>query len=482
MYNIIAADNVRPLPPRPDINWERKRARKLARVSGEKLKLDEARLLIARGYGFDSWHKLERYYADWELLRRTHSPTIGSLSQAENQVQGIRLEFQNRQQFSVQPPDVSGRGTALCRFVPRFYGRTDEEIFSSTLTVEEAQLVVARGRHCDSWNALMATCANYVETPLPPLSFRLHRMQAKPVTFASMTKGDTDEERIIRLFTDNRCMFKPLSDRSMFSGSAFLWRFLIQAIAGLPDPQEMLQWIRSTGFDLQGHLNILLLGDRIPIREVSDGARPRIMMPQPAMTRVLLDYGANPEWIAPNKFSVLEHAVIRYGSGEAVDVLLDRVKPRKAFWIAAGIGDIDMLQSFFKANGELSQSARRDRPRVSLMDTIPLGHIDRPCVSETHVLWEAFIIAVMNSRLNVIAALLDRGLPVDFTPFSHTALHCCIEYHLHDVAHLLLTRGANPDFRAWPDQPSPREMATSWLKHFPESGTAGLIINQKAAA
>jgi ankyrin repeat protein len=243
----------------------------------------------------------------------------------------------------------------------------------------------------------------------------------------------------------------------------------------------MLQWIRSLGIDVEGHLNILLLGDRVPSREPLPRA-PRTMLPLATMTRALLDFGANPEWIAPNGYSVLEHAVVRYGSGKAVDVLLERVQPRQAFWIAAGIGDVAMLQSFFKANGDLSQAAHRDRPNFSLLGSIPLGGLDRPCASELHVMWEAFMIAVMNSRTSVIVALLDRGLPVDFTPFWANALHYCIEYENAEVAKLLLYRGANPDFKAWPDQQSPREMAKWWLEQFPESSTAAVIFNQKAAA
>lgn len=480
MYTIIPASDVRPLPPRPDIDWERKRARKLVRMSGEKLKLDEARLLIARGYGFECWQKLERYYHDWALTNRLHAPSAGKLERAEAQVQDILREYQNRQQFTVQPPDVSGCGVRLCRLIPRFYGLSDQELFSSTLTVEEAQLVVARGWHFDSWSALRSACESYVEPERPPRDARPDRQSCMPVTFASMTNGSTDEERITRLFTDDRRMFRPITERTMYERGS-TWRFLVQAIAGLPDPHKTLDWIRSLGIDVQGRLDILLLGDRMPLREPQPGT-PRTMLPLATMTRALLDFGANPKWIAPNGFSVLEHAVVRYGSGKAVDVLLEHVTPRKAFWIAAGTGDVAMLQSFFRPNGDLSQSAHRDRPHFSLLGSIPFGGLDRPCASELHVMWEAFMIAVMNDRTNVIVALLERGLPVDFTPFWANALHYCIEYEKGDVANLLLSRGANPEFKAWPDQQSPREMAMRWLKQFPESTAAASIVNRKAAA
>ena len=476
----LAPDDVRPLPPRPHIEWERKRARKLVRMSGEKLKLDEARLLIARSYGFACWQNLERYFHDWELTNRLRASSAGMLPRAEGQVQEILREYEKRQQFTVQPPDISGRGASLCRLIPRFYGLSDQELFSSTLTVEEAQLVVARGWHFDSWAALRAARDAYVEPERPPRSVRPDHQPGMLVTFASMTTGDSDHERITRLFTDDRRMFRPVTERSMYESNT-TWRFLLGAIAELPDPHAMLEWIRSLGIDVTGHLNILLLGDRMPARGAVSGTQ-RPMMPIATMTRVLLDYGANPEWIPPNGFSVLEHAVVRYGSGKAVDVLLERVQPRKAFWIAAGIGDVPMLQSFFKPNGDLSPAAHRDRPGFSLLGSIPLGGLDRPCASELHVMWEAFMIAVMNSRTSVMVALLDRGLPVDFTPFWANAMHYCIEYENADVVKLLLARGANPDFKAWPDQKSPREMAKWWLDHSPDSLTAKLILDQRAAA
>ena len=182
----LKPEDVRPLPPRPDIDWERKRARKLVRMSGEKLKLDEARMLIARGYGFDSWQKMERYYFDWELHNRVLPRNAGPLARAESAVQGILNEFERRQQFAVQPPDISARGASLCRIIPRFYGLSDQEIFSSTLTVDEARIVVARGWHFDSWTDLVAACEKYVE-PVSTRSDRADRQIGMPLTFASLT-------------------------------------------------------------------------------------------------------------------------------------------------------------------------------------------------------------------------------------------------------------------------------------------------------
>src|SRR6187399_2043562 len=80
----------RPLPFHLDIEYERKRAKRLlkraraedavalrtmalvaAGTPKEELTLELAQLAVAREYGFSSWLKLTQYYESWDRQRRT---------------------------------------------------------------------------------------------------------------------------------------------------------------------------------------------------------------------------------------------------------------------------------------------------------------------------------------------------------------------------------------------------------------------------
>ena len=61
---------------------------------------------------------------------------------------------------------------------------------------------------------------------------------------------------------------------------------------------------------------------------------------EPETVRWYLDRGANPDWLPPNGITVLEHAIARYRNGTSVDLIAQRVRPRQALWIAAGLGDV----------------------------------------------------------------------------------------------------------------------------------------------
>lgn len=457
------SDELRPLPPRPDLDFEQDRAARISAACDGKIAVSEAQLLVARSYGFASWENLVRYFTSWKLHSRGRAPQMHEVLHADSAVRQILLEFKNRAAMPTQPPDIIGTGSAISTYVPRFFGLSDAEIFSSSLSETEAQLVVARRMRFSSWKALKQARADYVPPPPPtPEQRERYKTNPGPVTFATFTRGENDRERIANLFTDNRNMFAPISEYAL--DNWFTWRMVFIALGALSDKHEVLAWIRALGIDVQRHLNIGLLGSPLPSRDSA------------AVTPNLLELGADPNWMPENGFSVLEHALVRHGSGKSVDLIAQRVSPRKSFWIAAALGDVATMESYFEPNGSLSQAAHDDRPDFVALDNAQLSGTGRPNASEVHVMWEAFMVAVLNSRLNTIEALLDRGLPPDYSPVWMNALHFCVDHNFEDVARLLLSRGANPDYKAWPDQQSPRAMAKWTFEHSPDNCTAQLVL------
>ena len=75
------------------------------------------------------------------------------------------------------------------------------------------------------------------------------------------------------------------------------------------------------------------------------------------------------------------------------------------------------------------------------------------------------MMAALNGRTNTMKALLHRGFPINYTPVWYNALHVSVSYRLVSVVEFLLANGADPDFRAWRDQPSPRDLSKTQQQH-----------------
>jgi hypothetical protein len=104
------------------------------------------------------------------------------------------------------------------------------------------------------------------------------------------------------------------------------------------------------------------------------------------MQRVL-DLGADPNWVPPNGYSVLEHAIWRCWNGEIVDLIASRLKkPRKAFWIAAGLGDAGAVKEYFDKHGKLKDAARQNRPDFSALGHIPMP--SNPAPDDEGIIWK----------------------------------------------------------------------------------------------
>ena len=163
--------DVRALPARPNLEFERKQAKKLlallkkgdpealarvhAKLKGsaetkpDGFKLADAQFAIAREYGFTSWPRLVEYFETLAL----------------HEISGQRRMYEHERRhesslrwimrgFKGQLPWVAA---ALGRFVPRFHGRSATDILASEITEDDARLVAARMNRFPSWQAYMAT-------------------------------------------------------------------------------------------------------------------------------------------------------------------------------------------------------------------------------------------------------------------------------------------------------------------------------------
>jgi len=180
------------------------------------------------------------------------------------------------------------------------------------------------------------------------------------------------------------------------------------------------------------------------------------MYMDPEAVRLLLDRGADPDWIAPNGTPVLEYALLRYWNGAAVDVLAERAKPRRALWIAAGLGDLEGVKRALDRNGRPTKEARRIRPDFISAGFEMAGH---PDAGDEEILFEAFLVAAINGRTHVIDYLASRGFDVNSMPYDQPLLNVAVGNGWVPVVESLLRCGADPDLRGFHPDSSAREIA-----------------------
>lgn len=377
---------LRPLPSHPNLEFEKKEAKALARRLD--IRLADAQLRIAREYGFASWPKLVRYFGTVERQEPV-AMMPGSLEECERDARSLLGSHRSRRGFA---------GNVLAAYIPRFYGKSVDEIHAAEVKEEEARLATARMYGCPSWEALLAQVTERQEN------------------FGLRDKRDPHE--LIR--------------------SALLSRdlpWLERILTEHPGPEM---------------LNRALCGQ---------------MYMSPDIVCYLLDRGADPNWVAPNGLPVLEHALLRYWNGAAVDLLAQRATPRQALWISAGLGDVDGVQRSLDASGKPTAAARRLRPEFDIAGQ--RGFPTHPNPGDEDILLQAFFVAMLNGRAGVMEYMASRGFDVNTLIWDSPLLNIAVGNSWEPVVESLMRCGANPDLKGWHPDMSAREIARELLDQTP---------------
>src|SRR4029077_21281573 len=170
--------------------------------------------------------------------------------------------------------------------------------------------------------------------------------------------------------------------------------------------------------------------------------------------------GADPTWTTPNGISALEYALLRYWNGEAVDLMARRATPRRALWIAAGLGDVEGVRRFLDPDGKPTAAAYRDRPDFV---AIGLSMLAAPAPDDTEILAEAFFVAMLNDRAAVLDYIIDRGFPVDYLGWEMPFVSFAVGNQRLRIVECLVRRGAHLG--------STREMARERYEQRPNDPT-----------
>jgi hypothetical protein len=219
--------------------------------------------------------------------------------------------------------------------------------------------------------------------------------------------------------------------------------------AGAAAMRPIIAWLAAQGLDVQLELDRQLCGH---MRMKTD------------KVRWLIERGADPDWIAPNGIPVLEHALVRYWNGDAVDLVAARATPRDALWIAAGLGDVDGVSRWLDSAGRPTSAARRLRPDFVAIG--PHAMPSHPDPDDEELLLEAFWTAMINGRVEVMEYLAARGFNVNTLIWGNPLIFVAAGNGMTKAVESLLRCGADLDLHG--SQESGREIARYMLEHSPQ--------------
>lgn len=456
---------VRPLPSRPNLEFEHKEAKAFLRrlragdpdavararaqhpamdVSAPAgIRLAEAQLVLAREYGFTSWPRLVRYFGDVDR-QKYNQRSIRPRNFYDGRVRSLLVGHRERRIRTWRE---------LAAYVPRFYGLHAEEVFASTITEDDARLTVARGSGFASWDMLLERAIEEERRR------RSDEWEVDPMSSASKAMEAADLEELKRVVEAHPDLLHP-TDYEVANGRSLLSAAIHhEPVQGQAAMRPILDWLATQGLDLQRELNRQICGHMHMTTE---------------KVRWLLDRGANPNWIAANGIPALEHALIRYWNGEAVDLVAAHVMPRKALWIVAGLGDVGGVRRSLDAQGKPTLAARRCRPDFDAVGPMNMPSIPDP--DDEEILMEAFFIAMLNGRAAVLEYMVSRGFPVDSLVWGSPIINIAVGNAMTPMVECLVRCGANLDLVGWGTRQSARELAREMFENVSQDANRRRIV------
>ena len=390
-------------------------------------KLADAQLIIAREYGFASWPRLVRYFEG--LNRPVH----------EHDVHPGQLDMQVRTLMAGHAHRVGWVATRLAAYVPRFYGQRPDDAFAQTPTEDEARLAVARSLGCPSWAELQERARLGTH-----MLSEHHAERLRPAREA-VAVGDL--EALKRAVADEPSWLRPTPYEIAKGRSLMLWAIGAERKRGRETLRPIVEWLEGQGLSLAHALNVHLCG-------VGAAWRPEFV-------RYALERGGDPDALV-NGVPVLEHALLNWWNGPMVDKLAERAHPRRALWIAAGLGDLDGVRRSLDGSGKPLPGAVRLRPDYEA--ACFFGIASHPEPDDEDLLLEAFFVAMLNDRTEVMEYLVSRGFPVNTARFGMPMIHFAVGNMRLKAVESLLRCGADPDIEAWDSNGSARDLARGFLE------------------
>jgi len=293
----------------------------------------------------------------------------------------------------------------ISKWHPRFSKQPGLQ--AAAFVLADAQVTLAREHGFESWPKFAKHIEQLATANSPVLQFEL----AADATVS----GDT--ATLKRLLGENP---KLVRDRSSRVHRATLLHYV--GANGVENYRQKTpaNAVQIAGILLQAGAEVdavaEIYGQSTTLGLVASSIHPKLAGVQRALMQTLLDAGAAVDGVPGTTNPML--AALHNGRGDAAEFLAQH-GARLDLESAAGVGQLDNVESFFNEDGSLKSGAT-------------------PAQVETGFLW-----ACEYGRNNVVEFLLDKGLdPCTKANTGLTGLHWAIVGGQLETIHLLLKRGA----------------------------------------
>lgn len=284
--------------------------------------------------------------------------------------------------------------------VARYRGQSDEFIKAGKFVLADAQHVIARGHHFDSWRKMLA----YIETMerADPLVLRFENAAD------AIVSGNIDA---LRAMLDERPEL--IRQRSTRGHHSTLLHYVsangIEDYRQITPPNilEITHLLLDRGAEVDATSDAYG-GGSTTLGLVSTSAHPRKRGVQIAMIDLLLDRGAKID--GEDDLQNLVSGALANGCPEAADALAHRGAKVNTLYAAAGVGNLDRVHALF--------SNATPRKRESALN-----------------------VAAQTGQIEVVRFLLDHGVDVNAN-HGMPALHQASGSGHIEIMQLLISRGA----------------------------------------
>jgi hypothetical protein len=221
----------------------------------------------------------------------------------------------------------------------------------------------------------------------------------------------------------------------------------------LPNKVEMARVLVDAGADINGALAAAASIDNVGV------------------AAFMLDEGASVN--GTSVWSPLEEALY-WGNQGVIDLLLERGASIHNLRIAAGVGRIDLIESFFRSDGSLKPEAGKiDWPFGDIANCNWGSSLKREMQAKldswshdpSNIIDNAFVYACMQNQIEAAKLLLQKGANIDAIPpgfdYSGTALHNAAVRGHREMVEFLIEHGANPNVKDTKVNSSP----AGWAEH-----------------
>lgn len=373
------------LPPDPNLEQLRKRAKNLAKAKA--MKLADAQFAVAREHGFPSWPKLRAYVHRVE----EHGPELEHAYHADTRYYAERA-------LGLLASAQDGTPEAVAAFARR----------QQPLTRDGARAVVARAHGFPSWRTLREHVGSLADS-------------GEPFARAYRYVENRDVEGLTRVLAE----FPGLVRARGTNGNDLL------GMAGATGDERLSRALLAAGADpARGNAH-----GWTPLHQATYSNSPRLL-------EMLLAAGAPVDVSARGDGGTPLVIALFWGHREPAETLAEYSLAPGNLRVAAGLGNLDLLDELLTPQGKLAAAAGAHREFYRPHSGFGAW---TPSDDPAEIRDEALAWAARNDRVDAIEALTERGAALDTDVYAGTPLLWAAAQGKAGAVRKLIELGADPD-------------------------------------